>query len=129
MTAQDATGLIGALGFPIFLIVAMLWIFVRYLWPWFVADQKLRREVESARHSDYIKSVEHSSSSIDILAKTLIELTTYTKDQNDRHSEQAEAQHGVLINVIEKNHTEVVKRLDKIDGKIPNGFGAGRRND
>lgn len=39
MTAQEATGLVGALGFPIVLVAGLLWFFAVKVWPWYVARQ------------------------------------------------------------------------------------------
>ncbi len=123
LTEQSISSLVGALGFPIFLIVAGLFIFVRYLWPWFVADQKQRRETEQARHADYIGTYKQNAESQRLLTDTLIEFSTLVKAQHDQQSETTAANHGTVINVIEKNHTDLVKRLDNIDRKIPSGFG------
>jgi hypothetical protein len=126
MTAADITGLIGALGFPIFLVVAMLFIFVKYIWPWFVADQKLRRETESKRHSDHLVSFDRSSIAAELLAKVFIEFSTKASEQHEQQTTLAATHQGVLLNVIQGNHTDVVRRLDKIDSKLPNGFGKQR---
>jgi len=39
MTAQEITGIVGALGFPITLVAGILWFFASKVWPWYVARQ------------------------------------------------------------------------------------------
>lgn len=117
MTAQEVTGLIGALGFPIFLILAGMWIFVKYLWPWFTTDQAQRRLAESARHADYLTTYRQSSQAIELLTKVFIEFTTLVKAEHESQAGQSASNHAVLVNVIERNHIDLVERLRRIEGR------------
>lgn len=112
MTGQELTGLIGALGFPIVLVLGSLWFVKRDLWPWFVADQKQRREVESNRHADYIKTYERSATSQEAFSKAFIEFSTIVKGQHDAQSDQASGNHNEVVGIL---RNEVITRLDKID--------------
>lgn len=112
MTGQELTGLIGALGFPIVLVLGLLWFVKRDVWPWFVADQKQRREVESLRHADYIKTYERSAISQEAFSKAFMEFSTTVKGQHDAQSDQASGNHSEVVGIL---RNEVITRLDKID--------------
>jgi hypothetical protein len=127
VTAQDLTSIIGALGFPIFLVVAIMIIFVKYVWPWVIADQKFRRENEASRHASFIGSFDRMSMTIELLSKAFIEFSARTNEQHEQHAEIEKNNQSVLLTVITTNHTEVIHKLEKIDGKLPNGFGAPKR--
>ncbi len=128
MTGQEVTSMVGALGFPIFLVLAGLFIFVRYIWPWFVTDQTQRRKVEAERHADYIKTYERNTQTLELLTRTFVEFSAIVKQQHEVQGDLAAANHNTLVTVIERNHGDLVERLKRIDGKIPNGFGAKPRD-
>jgi ABC-type dipeptide/oligopeptide/nickel transport system permease component len=53
VTAQEATGLVGALGFPIVLVAGLLWFFAVKVWPWYVARQAANDAAAAHRGEAY----------------------------------------------------------------------------
>ena len=53
MTAQEITGIVGALGFPITLVAGILWFFASKVWPWYVARQAANDAATAQRGEAY----------------------------------------------------------------------------
>ena len=57
MTATDVTGLISAVGFPIVLVLFLMWFAIRTAWPWWVTRIERIDERSIQRHSDFIAAI------------------------------------------------------------------------
>lgn len=57
MTVQEATGLVGALGFPIVLVAGMLWFFAQKFWPWYVKRQEANDTALAKREEAHTSQV------------------------------------------------------------------------
>lgn len=57
MTVQEATTLVGALGFPILLVGAGLWFFSTKIWPWFVTRQETGDVAQAKREEAHTAQV------------------------------------------------------------------------
>lgn len=72
MTGQELTGLIGALGFPIVLVLAFLWFVKRDVWPQIVKWVELNRAASEVRHREFIEAVRKNGASEEVTGKMLI---------------------------------------------------------
>ena len=86
MTAQELTGLIGALGFPIALVISGLWFLKKDFWPWWVAYMAERASAQDRRHKEYTATIERSSEALE----ALVELMVRIERQMDTHTRKLE---------------------------------------
>ena len=52
----DVNAIIGTYGLAVALVIIGALFVIFKVWPWFVEDQRRRREAEQARHNDYINT-------------------------------------------------------------------------
>ncbi len=84
MTTQDVVTLVGALGFPIVLVLGALWFIRRDVWPWFVAYVAARASAQDKRHDTYIESIDRSTIAIETLVTLLTRIDQRLEDHTKR---------------------------------------------
>jgi hypothetical protein len=84
VATQDVVTLVGALGFPIVLVLGLLWFVKRDFWPWYVKYVAERTAAQDARHKDYIKTIERSNEAIDALVGLITRIDTRLEDHTRR---------------------------------------------
>lgn len=72
MTAQDVTGLVGALGFPIVLLLGLLWFVKRDVWPWVMKRIEVLDAVQAQRHQDFISAINRNGVANESMSKMLV---------------------------------------------------------
>lgn len=120
----DISAIIGTYGLAVALVLIGALFVIFKVWPWFVEDQKRRRETEAARHKDYIDTYKQSTASTDLLTKVLIEFSTLVKSQHDQQKETAEDNHKEVVGIL---RGEVITRLDRIERSTSGGIMGGKR--
>lgn len=86
MTANELTGLIGALGFPIVLVIFGMWFLKKDVWPWWVKYMGERAVAQDLRHTNYMATIERSSEALE----ALVELIVRIEQQMDAHTRKLE---------------------------------------
>jgi len=115
MTGQEWSTLIGALGFPVFFVLALMWFGRRDVWPQVVAWYETTRAESARRHAEFIDAVKRNQASEEITGKMLLLI-----DQKlSEHRAEADAKHDEVVGIL---RSEIVPRLERID-KNTNGFG------
>jgi len=86
VTPQELTGLIGALGFPIVLVISGLWFVKKDFFPWWVKYMSERATAQDARHKDYTETIQRSSEALE----ALVELMVRIENQMQTHTNKLE---------------------------------------
>lgn len=82
LATQDVIGLVGALGFPVVLVLGTLWFVKRDVWPWFMKYTAERTAAQDVRHKEYIASIDRSNEAV----SALVELITRIDQRLDDHT-------------------------------------------
>jgi len=98
MSAPEATTLVGGLGFPIFLVVAMLLFVDRRLWPSVIVYLEKRAEESRKRHDSWIDTVNRFNSNNEAMARMMLVLDA----KIDASTQTGQANHAVTLQKIER---------------------------
>lgn len=84
MTGPEVVTLVGSLGFPIALVLGLLWFAKRDFWPWYVKYMAERAKAQDARHKDYISTIERSTAAVETLVTLLTRIDERQADHTRR---------------------------------------------
>lgn len=84
MTGADVSTLIGAIGFPITLVLGLLWFGKRDFWPWFVKYMADRSACGDKRHQDYIATIARSTEAVEALVSLITRIDQRLDDHTSR---------------------------------------------
>ncbi len=65
MTSTELTSVVSALGFPIVLVVLMLWFFGKSVWPWYVKRQAEQDAAQAALYDRFLLALDRLINKMD----------------------------------------------------------------
>jgi len=84
VATQDVVTLVGALGFPIVLVLGLLWFVKRDVWPWYVRYMAERAVAQDERHKEYVQTINRSNEAIDALVGLITRIDERLGDHTNR---------------------------------------------
>ena len=82
MTAQEITGIVGALGFPIVLVGGMLWFFASKVWPWYTKRTEDNDAARAKREESYAAQVAQTGNVYERVIAVLDRMATKLDSQH-----------------------------------------------
>lgn len=98
MTANELTGLIGALGFPIVLLLGLLWFIKRDVWPWWTKRLEALDKQQANRHADFINAINRNGIANETMGKMLVVIDEKLDDHHDQTIRKLEIIEAVVTN-------------------------------
>ena len=84
MTTQEGVSLVGSLGFPIVLVLGLLWFVKRDLWPWYMQYMQERAVAQDERHKEYQAAVMRSNAAVEALVTLITKIDQRLEDHTRR---------------------------------------------
>lgn len=84
MTAAELTTFVGALGFPIVLVLALMWFVKRDVWPWYMKYMAERAAAQDARHAEYIGSMTRGNEAMEALIGLITKIDSRLEEHTRR---------------------------------------------
>lgn len=116
---NDLVTLIGAVGFPIVFVFAVMRFVDKQAWPQAVKWYEASVKASAQRHNDFIAAVSKNAASEEVTGKMLLiisqKLDEYRNDSNTNHAQ-------VMIAL-----QEIKPAIERIDRNTNTGFGVNRK--
>ena len=94
MTAQEITGIVGALGFPIALVGGMLWFFASKVWPWYTKRTEDNDAARAKREESYAAQVAQTGNVYERVIAVLDRMATKLDSQHVEVMHELRAMRG-----------------------------------